>query len=71
MKTISVTNMKELRVLIIWSSGIKEVDISNLEFMELVICGYWYGGRLNGRQVVKIRNGVVKRVLDPYGKHYK
>ena len=67
LKTISVAGMNELRVLAIWASGIAKVDVSCLEFMELVICGFWYGGGNDDRQVVTARNGVVKRVFNLHG----
>ena len=45
-------------MLIIWWSRIKEVNLTQLEHMELIICGESYDGE---QQIVTARAGVVTK----------
>ena len=60
---MDVTFLKNLRVLVIFYSAIRTADLTQLEFLELVVCGFIYNIS-NGMQIVTVRPGVVKKVYD-------
>ena len=59
---MDVTFLKNLRVLVILYTSIRTADLTQLEFLELVVCGYI--ANTGGMQVVTVRPGVVKKVYD-------
>ena len=60
--SMDVSCLNNLKILIIWWSGLKIVDLTPLLDLEIVVCGNHSDGRT--QQTVKVCTGVIKKVFD-------